>query len=150
MVEFDISRFRKVFPAFASETKYPDEMVEFKLSIAKGFLSKGCSLSGEDYDNALMMMVAHLLWIDYLLSKGQTTVGVMTGATVGSVSVSTAPPPTKTGWQYWLATTPYGQQLWALLMMRAAGGWYYGGAPEGSAFRGVGGTFGRGNGRMRT
>lgn len=148
MADFDIAKFRKVFPAFASETKYPDEMIEFKVALARGFVSEGCTLSGDDYDNAVMMMVAHLLWIDYLISKGQTSVSITTGATVGSVSVSSAPPPTRTGWQYWLATSPYGQQLWALLMMRASGGWYFGGAAEGAAFRGVGGAFGRG-GRLR-
>lgn len=149
MSDFNIVAFRQIFPAFASETKYPDTMIKFKLSLARGYVSEGCTLQGEDYDNALMMMVAHLLWIDHLIASGQTTVSITTGATVGSVSVTSAPPPTKTGWQYWLATSPWGQQLWALLLMRAAGGWYIGGSPEGAAFRGVGGAFGRGSGRFR-
>lgn len=145
---FDIPTFRQVFPAFKSETAYPDAMIDFKVDLAQGYISKGCTLSGKDYDNAVMMMVAHLLWIDKLLASGQTTVGIQTSATVGSVSVSATPPPAKTGWQFWLASTPYGMQLWALLMLRAAGGWYIGGSPERAAFKGVGGRFG-GGGRPR-
>lgn len=143
MAAFDIAKFRAQFPKFADETRYTDPAIELKSEIAAEFVTKGCNLSGNAYDIAWRMMTAHLLWIDYLLSRGQTTVGITVGATVDKVSVTNAPPPTRTGWQYWLMSTPFGAELYAFLMMKASGGWYIGGAPERAAFRGVGGRFGR-------
>jgi hypothetical protein len=67
--------------------------------------------------------------------------GVMTGATEGTVSVSLQAPPAKDAFSWWLATTPYGAQLRALLLARSAGGFYVGGLPERAAFRKVGGIF---------
>lgn len=142
MADFDVAKFRQQFQAFKDETAYPTPTIEFKAVLARGYVSEGCTLKGEVFEAAWSLMVAHLLWIDKMLAAGQTQVQVTTGATVGSVSVTAMAPPARTGWQYWLATTPFGEQLWAFLMMRAAGGWYVGGSPERSAFRGVAGRFG--------
>ena len=61
---------------------------------------------------------------------------------IDKVTVTNMPPPVKNGWQFWLATTPYGMQLWALLKRMAGAGLYIGGLPERRAFRKVFGTFG--------
>jgi hypothetical protein len=74
-------------------------------------------------------------------SGGGGVTGVVTGATIDKVSVQLAAPTTKSGWQYWLASTPYGMQLWAFLSIKSAGGLYIGGRPERRAFRKVGGNF---------
>lgn len=85
-------------------------------------------------------MTAHLTQLSTMAAAGQAT-GVGQSATVGAVSVSMVPPPIKSGFQYWLASTPYGMQLWALLNVKGAGGLYVGGLPEKTAFRKVGGIF---------
>ncbi len=91
--------------------------------------------------NVLLWMTAHLVWSDYLIRQGQTTAGMVTGATVSKVSVSITPPPSASAWQFWLSTSPYGLQLWAFLNIKSAGGAYVGGLPERTAFRKVGGVF---------
>lgn len=67
--------------------------------------------------------------------------GVLTSANEGSVSVSFAPPPSRSAWQYWLNQTPYGQQFLALFSSLVLGGFYIGGLPESQAFRKTGGLW---------
>lgn len=67
--------------------------------------------------------------------------GVLTSANEGSVSVSFAPPPSRSAWQYWLNQTPYGQQFLALFSSLVLGGFYIGGLPESQAFRKTGGAW---------
>lgn len=141
----DLATFRLLYPAFADTTKFPDAYVTGVW--AKGTIYLGsyddCLLSGADLQTLLDLMAAHLLQIGVLIADGGTTpvVGQVTGATIDKVSVTMAPPPSKDGWQWWLSTTPYGAELWALLSIKAAGGWYIGGKPELRAFRKVYGTF---------
>lgn len=110
---------------------------------ATGYLSPsdGFVLNGAVVPLALGLLTAHLARTMTLLASGQSA-GVVTAASEGSVSVSMTPPPTKSAWGWWLSTTPYGQQLLALLSLQSAGGFYIGGLPERSAFRKVGGVFG--------
>lgn len=137
----DVSRFRKLFPAMASETTYPSEVIEAQWFQAQCFISEGKTLRGSCFENVLYLMTAHLVWSNWLISQGQTTANVVTGATISKVSVSMQPPPAKSAWQFWLSTTPYGLQLWALLNIKAAGGAYIGGLPERTGFKKVGGVF---------
>lgn len=138
----DPAVFRVLFPAFASEALYPDGVLDVFWGSAVSFLGDydGCLLSGAPLQSALNYMTAHLLASDDLLKRGQTAV-IVTGSTVDKVQVQLMPPPVKSAWQWWLLTTPYGTQLWALLTVRGAGGFYVGGRPEQSAFRKVGGRF---------
>lgn len=141
-IVFDVAAFRVAFPAFANDTTYPDATLQAYWDAAC------CYISPEDYGwlhgacrvRALNLMTAHLAALSTMIANGQA-VGVGQSATVGAVSVSMVPPPIKSGFQYWLAITPYGIQLWALLSAKAAGGLYVGGLPEKSAFRKVGGVF---------
>jgi hypothetical protein len=142
----DLTQFRLLFPAFADTTKFPDVQIEAQWIAATGFLGEydGCLLSGAPLQLALNYMTAHLLqsWVLIMGGGAAGTVGVITGATVDKVQVQMSPPPIKSGFQFWLATTPYGLYLWALLSAKSAGGFYIGGLPERRAFRKVGGTFG--------
>lgn len=141
----DLAQFRALFPAFADTTKFPDVMIEAQWLAATGFMGSydGCLISGNQLQLALNYLTAHLLQSWVLIQTGgpSATVGVTTGAVVDKVQVQMAPPPIKNGWQYWLATTPYGIYLWGLLSAASAGGFYVGGLPERAAFRKVGGTF---------
>lgn len=142
----DLAQFRTLFPVFADGTKYPDALIETWYTVAGEYLGL-CDywngLKGSTLDLALMQLTAHLMWSSVLLSGNKGAPLVMTSASIDKVSISTLPPPVRDGWDYWLNTTPYGQMLWALLSMKSVGGWAYGGAPELSGFRRVGGVFGR-------
>lgn len=138
----DYATFRILFPAFANATTYPNAVLDVFWASAVSFLGDydGCLLSGAGLQSALNFMTAHLLQSNVLLQSGQTAV-IVTGSTVDKVSVQLMPPPVKSAWQWWLFTTPYGVQLWALLSAQSGGGFYVGGRPEQSAFRKVGGRF---------
>lgn len=138
----DLATFRLQYPAFASAT---DEYLTAQWAAATVYLGKydGCLWGGDQLQLGLNLMTAHLCQINVILTKGGATptVGVLVSATVDKVTVTNMPPPVKSGWQYWLSSTPYGLQLWALLKRMAGAGLYIGGLPERAAFRKVGGVF---------
>jgi hypothetical protein len=89
------------------------------------------------------LIVAH---VGYLLANANSIGnsqggGAVVSATEGSVSASFVAPPVKDGVEYYLSSSVYGQTLWAMLRIGAAGGAYVGGLPERRAYRKVGGTF---------
>lgn len=139
----DLASFRAMFPAFSNVTTYPDATIQMWWTMGNQYIYSydNCLISGDVLQLALNLMTAHLAQSFTMIGNGQT-VAVVTGATEGSVSVSMMPPPAKTGWQWWLLTTPYGAQLWALLQTLTVGGFTIGGAPERSGFRRVYGVFG--------
>ncbi len=131
--------FRRQFPEFDSLN---GETILGYWEMATGYISdvNTTTLKPAALQLAISMMTAHVAKLMANLADGQTS-GIVTSGTEGSVSVSLALPPAKTGWQHWLSTTPYGLQLWAFLQVRGAGGFYVGGFPERSAFRKTGGYF---------
>lgn len=138
----DIAAFRALFPAFADDVRFPDATIELQWTMATVYVcpSDGPLLADDKLQAALNFMTAHLMASAVLIAAG--TMGVVVrGSTVDKVQVQLEPPPTKSAWQWWLATTPYGMSLWALLSAKSAGGFYIGGRPEQSAFRKVGGRF---------
>lgn len=138
----DLAVFRAAFPAF---TATPDAEIQAQWDAAAVYFGTydGVLLYGDRLQRALDLLAAHLLQVNIMLAAGgQTpTIGVLTSATIDKVTVSNMPPPVKSGWQYWLSTTPHGLQLWALLRVASAGGIYVGGGPERAAFRKAGGRF---------
>ncbi|AYH32967.1 DUF4054 domain-containing protein [Pectobacterium parmentieri] len=140
-ITLDIAQFRATFQPLADAVAFPDEQIQAQFLMAQCYISPGRTLRGECLKNALYLMTAHLMWSAKLIAEGQTTANVVTGATISKVSVTMQPPPAKSAWQFWLSTSPFGLQLWALLNIKAAGGAYVGGLPERSAFRKVGGVF---------
>lgn len=138
----DIYSFRTMFPAFKDEEAYPDEFVELWAEQAEQFLSESWALNGGKFEFALNLMIAHLISLaSKAVSGGAGSTGAVQSATEGSVSVSFTAPPTRNGWEFWLSSTPYGVQLWALLNQLGATGTYIGGLPERRAVRKVGGVF---------
>lgn len=150
IIPFDPTVFRKTFPPFASLTKYPDEQLQFQWDMAT------CYISDRNYGRlnnkcrllALNLMTAHLMYLQMKLATAGTggkvrpsMGGVVTSATIDKVSVSLLPPPVTNPWDFWLAQSPYGQQLLALLDSASVGGFTAGGLPEGDAFRKVYGQY---------
>lgn len=136
---FDLTTFQATFPEFAATN--PVALAAY-WDMATQYLNPndGCMLSGRVLQLALNFTTAHLAKLMALAGAGKTS-GVATGATEGSVSVSMAPPPFRSGWEFWLSTTPYGLQLWALLQVQTAGGTFIGPSLERASFRKAGGVF---------
>lgn len=132
--------FRTMFPVFDN---LDDPIIELWAEVAGEHLKSSWVLNGKRFQLALNLMTAHLLHLS-VGTEGSGTAqngGIVASASEGSVSVSFATPPTKNAWQHWLAGSPYGLQLWALLKQWSAGGFYIGGLPERKAVRKVGGVF---------
>jgi carbohydrate-selective porin OprB len=139
---FDVAAFRLTFPAFADAGTFPDAMLQMYWDLGTSYISAsdGWALNGATLQNALNMMAAHLTWSFKLITDGTQAV-VIKGSTIDKTQVQLEPPPVKDAWQWWLATTPYGQMLWGLLSATSAGGFFIPGRPERAAFRKVGGRF---------
>lgn len=139
---FDVALFRLQFPAFANPVDFPDAQLQMYWGMAVCYLTDSdfCYLTGDCLQLALNQMTAHLAALFVLTSQGQNP-GFIDSGSIDNVSVSLQAPPVKSQWQSWLASTPYGQMLWALLQAKAVGGYYIGGLPETSAFRRVGGIY---------
>lgn len=149
---FDSVAFRKQFPFFASELKYPDEQLSGYFTMATAYIypDDWCGITPAQLQLALDLMTAHLAYSNYLLiTNGCGTSGIVTGAGIDKVNVSLQAPPIKNAWQQWLSTTPFGLQLWALLHAISRGGFVSGGLPERDAFRNVYGINGSGRSRFR-
>jgi hypothetical protein len=135
---FDPVAFRQAFPAF---TDTSDAAILVWASIVDE------SPMGSWFECATLtqqqLIVAH---VGYLLTNADSVGnsqggGAVVSATEGSVSASFVAPPVKDGLEYYLSSSTYGQMLWAMLRIGAAGGAYVGGLPERSAYRKVGGVF---------
>lgn len=128
MITLDIPLFRVQFPAFQDSLVYSDPMIQLWFDAATSYISN------EEYPFfklaqqilALNLMTAHLLMIVDAAASG-TPLQSIQSAAEGTVNVGYVPPPLKNGWQWWLSSTAYGQQLWALLQTLSAGGFYFGG-----------------------
>lgn len=132
---FDLPTFRSLYPAFAGVS---DAAVTVAAGQAACYIDSTCA-----DDCAIYLMVAHLLQLAANAATGKPG-GQITTATIDKVSVTVVQAPGTTSYTYWLNSTPYGQQLAALLARCAAGGTHVGGLPERAAFRSVGGLFPRG------
>jgi hypothetical protein len=139
----DLTAFRGTFPVFANYITYPDAMLNTWYGLATSYIDQNDNLdglNGPTLDLALQLLTCHLLTQITNTGNGQPTQPI-NSAMEGSVQVEFERPPVKSAWGYWLSSTTYGQQLWALLKIQSAGGWSVGGLPEQSAFRKAGGIF---------
>lgn len=130
-MELDITTFRSLFPAYASETDYTDATLTQWYTIGKCYVKDNdCVLPEECRGQALMAMLAHLLYIQDQVKSGNQA-RVITSATEGKVSVSLAEPPSGSNFSYWLNCSPYGPQVLAMLEVAfAGGGWVGDGLPR--------------------
>lgn len=141
VLTFNVTAFRTQFPAFATNPP-TDATLQAYWDTATCYVSNKNYgwLNGCCRQTAINLMTAHLAALALIIAGGQTP-GIVNSATIDKVSVSMTPPPAQTGWQWWLSTTPYGAQLWALLLAKGAGGLLVGGFPERSAYRKAYGVF---------
>ena len=137
---FNYTNFIAAFPAFSNATTYPQAMLQNYWTMGTAYISTnnaGYFFTDPQAQLANDLMCAHLAASFTLINQGIPSV-IVQGSTEGSVTVSLTPPPVKSAYGWWLATTPYGAQLRALLMVVANVGLYVGGSPERSGFRQIG------------
>lgn len=133
---FDVAAFRTAFIEF-QQTPEPNILSWSNLAANSAMSSWYASTNLTEQQ----LLVAHIGKMMTDAATGDGVTGAVTSASEGSVSASFQPPPAKSALQYWLSSTPYGVQLWALLSIAGAAGASVGGLPERSAFRKVGGVW---------
>ncbi|WP_165911791.1 DUF4054 domain-containing protein [Vibrio crassostreae] len=126
---------------FSSTAEFPDILLLATYETGKCYMEDNDCVMGEQCrEKAFELMLAHLLYIQELVSKGDNAVTV-TSASQGRVSVSLAQPPTGDSWDYWINLSPFGQALKAMLSAQTVGGFYIGGSNERRGFRKIGGGY---------
>lgn len=150
---YNDAAFRAQFPEFADPVAYPALTIGLFFTLAATFVGGDSSpysmLQGAQLQATLNYLTAHLLVLSNQQnpatnggeSPGQDQGGFIQSSTISEISVSKLAPPATDGWQYWLASTPYGTALWALMSIIAVGGLSIGGSNPGGSFRTEGGVF---------
>lgn len=138
MTDFDLAKFRILFPQFDSVT---DEVVTAVAEQASCYITRACD--DKCTEQLWFLIVAHLLNLRADIAAGGGK--ALTSASMGGVSVSMAQPANASDRRAWLFITPFGQQYLALeskcIGGRAAAGLYFGNLPENRGFRKIGGVF---------
>jgi len=141
-IVFNYSTFIALFPAYSNAAKYSQNTLQAFWNSAINYVSDidGCgNVQGDTRDYAINLMTAHLTYISDLIASG-TIPYLVQNSTIDKITVGLTPPPLKNQWQWWLSTSPYGQQLLALLQVNSAGGFYIGGSAPRAAFGYQGGS----------
>lgn len=142
---FNDTAFRNQFPQFENSTMFPTDQLDSWWTMGTAYINIDnnypWNFKSKQLQLAADLMCAHLAASFSLINAGIPSV-VVQGTTEGSVSVSLMPPVIKSAFGWWLATTPYGSQLRALLRTVSNVGLYVGGSGENSGFRRAGGFFG--------
>ena len=140
ILTFNVTQFRLEFPEFADVRKFPTPTLQGFWDASTGYVSdigNYGSLQGGQRQYALNLLTAHIAYISTLIAAGQVPY-LMQTSTIDKVAIGLTPPPLKNQWQWWLSVSAYGQKLQALLQNKSVGGFYIGGQPTISAFRGYG------------
>jgi hypothetical protein len=139
-ITFDASVMRAMLPAFSNPVQYPTALLQIYFGNATSFISddQGPLIGLADQTQALYLMTAHLAALQAIICDNDgAPIGVVREASVDKVTVTLQMTTNPSAFQLWLSSTPYGQQLYALLGMLSVGGWYFGGSPQRAAFRGL-------------
>lgn len=133
----NIEQFRAAFPAFNNANTYSEPMLQMYYdtaglyinNTAYGFLSQAGATQF-----SLYLLMAHLLQLGNQIAAGAGG-GITISATIDKISTALQQVPLKNQWQYWLASTPYGAQLLALLQVKSVGGFYVPGGAGRAGFK---------------
>lgn len=123
---FNVEQFREMFPAFTAGACYSDSLLSLYFDTAGLYVQNQkytpLSQAGATLQ-CLYLLTAHLAYIGQQAINGQAP-GVTITATIDKISVGLQEAVLKNQWQYWLQSSPYGQQLLALLQVQSVGGFY--------------------------
>lgn len=144
----DVEKFKAWFPEFADDDKWPRALVEGSAKRARFYIpiwSQCDYLDGEDREYARGLLTAHIMitakqnqaamnqpglgtgvpGAGGIAGGSMTTLpgtGIVTSATIGSVSYSKTLPQSKDAYEFWLNQTPYGIELQGFLANHIAVG----------------------------
>lgn len=123
------SEFRAIFPAFASTTAFPDESIQYRLTLADAVISPDVWVEPVILEHAKGLYAAHFLALYGSVAVGGDGTGSMAAGSSGvisSKSVDGASVSFDTGAftfadaGFW-NSTPYGRELWNLFTLFGAG-----------------------------
>lgn len=135
-VTVSLTEFYAEYPEFNTD-QYKD-ICPVALRQSKNFISlKNCGrLKDEQRKSAIYLMTAHLSVLSLRNRSGAASgsgaaAGIVASAAVGEVNISYQQIPADDNmFDYWLATTPYGLELLAMLEMLSTIPFYVGGSLE--------------------
>ena len=135
-VDVTVATFRASLPEFANTTKYPDAYIQRFITQSTMFITTDSGIIKDDVRVlAIEYMTAHLITLAAIDGAGNTvsdgnTGGVLTSASIDSVSVAFQAVIAKDAFEQWIQSTPYGKMYWALLSANMPTGVYWVGTPR--------------------
>lgn len=130
-VNVTVAEFRLALPEFASATKYPDVYIQRFITQSTMFITTDSGIIKDDVRRlAIEYMTAHLITLAAVDGAGNATDqtnggGVLTSASIDSVSVAFQAVIAKDAFEQWIQSTPYGKLYWALLSANMPGGIFW-------------------------
>jgi ligand-binding sensor domain-containing protein len=140
VIAFSDADMRAVLPAYNNPVAYPTTTLNMWFNNALGFMTDEESglVDASDQGMMIYLMAGHLMSLSAMICDNDgAPVGLVSAATVDKVSVTMQLPPNPSQFQWWLSTTPYGAQLYAMLGVATVGGYWIGGSPQRWAYRGL-------------
>lgn len=138
------------FSLYSNPTYYPQTTLQKYWDNATNYISaigNFGAIQGDQREYAIQLMMSHLIYLTNLANTGNgfgtgtggapgTVPYQMQNATIDKVTVGVTPPPNPNQFQWWMGTSPFGQQLLAMLQIQSVGGWYIGGSYVRAGFLG--------------
>lgn len=122
-----VSDFRRDFPQFSDETRYPNTVIQFRLNLADTLIDG--SAMGDMFPYLAELFVAHYMVLyaadtaaGALGGAGGSTSGVMTSKSVDKVSVSYDNSSTLNADAGFWNFSRYGAEFWQMLQLFGYGG----------------------------
>ena len=135
-VSVSVAEFRLALPEFADTTKYPDTYIQRFITQSTMFITTDSGIIKDDVRAlAIEYMTAHLITLAAVDGAGNANAdsnsgGVLTSASIDSVSVAFQAVIAKDAFEQWIQSTPYGKLYWALLSANMPTGVYWVGTPR--------------------
>ena len=130
-VTVTVENLRNAFPEFGDVSKYPNEYIQRFITMATMYIS---TVSGRIRDDvrvlAIEYMTCHLITLSAIDGQGHSQGdgnggGVLTSASIESVSVAFQGVIADNSFEQWIQSTPYGKMYWALLQANNPAGIYW-------------------------
>lgn len=135
-VNVTVAEFRLALPEFADTTKYPDAYIQRFITQSTMFITTDSGIIRDDVRVlAIEYMTAHLITLAAIDGAGNKVAdgnsgGVLTSASIESVSVAFQGVIAKNAFEQWIQSTPYGKMYWALLEANTPTGVFWVGSPR--------------------
>lgn len=135
-VNVTVAEYRLALPEFSDTTKYPNAYIERFITQATMYISTQSGIIRDDVRKlAIEYMVGHLITLSAVDGQGNAqgdgnSGGVLTSASIESVSVAFQAVIAKDAFEQWIQSTPYGKMYWALLEANTPTGVFWVGSPR--------------------